>query len=377
MERVAIVGAGPIGRATAAFLAHHGHQAGLWSPSGRSTASLLPVAGEPGRIWLTYEGALSGREAITRIADAPSLADYPVVVIAVPAHAYPSVLPQVVRSLRGDQLIIVSGALSLVPLWIRDRMVERNEAPVVAAWGTTLATARVSPTADVKINTVRARFDVAAVPAAAGEAALRACRDLFGDRFSLADNLLAVALTNVNPIAHAAETLPNLTRIDRAEDWPLFHYLTPAAARICASLDRERLAIAQGFGLTVRSIEEHYALSYHVERGDIATIAEAIHAKYQGPLGPKTLEHRYVLEDVPYGLVFFEALARCAGLEAQHMSAAVTLLSSACGRDFRDGNPLLADLGLEGIGPATLLERCRSGQAIGASQRVAPPSALK
>jgi opine dehydrogenase len=360
-QKVAIVGGGPIGRATAAFLAHHAHQAGIWSPTGRSTASLARVPGDTGRVWLSYEGALSGREAVTRIGDAKTLADYPIVVIAVPGHAYPSVLPVVVQSLRGDQLVIVSGALSLAPLWIRDRMAERNQAPVVAAWGTTLATARASQSADVKINTIRARFDVAAVPAAAGDSVLATCSNLFGDRFSLADNLLGVALSNVNPIAHAAETLPNLTRIDRAEDWPLFHYLTPAAARICSALDRERLEIARAFGLTVRSIEEHYELSYHVPRGEIAQIAEAIHAKYQGPLGPKTLEHRYVLEDVPYGLVFYETLARCAGVDAENISASIALLSSACGRDFRRDNSLLADLALEGARPAEILERCRTG----------------
>lgn len=362
MKRVAIVGAGPVGRATASFLAHHGHEVGLWSPSGRSTASLDPVPGEGGRVWLTCEGALAGRQAIAKIGDARALGDYEIVVIAIPGHAYPSVLPTVVESLRGDQLIIVSGALSLVPLWLRDALVARGEMPAVAAWGTTFATARRSSTADVMINTIRARFDMAAVPASAGPAALDACRELFGDRFSLSDNILAVALANVNPIAHAAETLPNLTRIDRAEDWPLFYYLTPAAARICGAMDGERQAIARSFGLTVRSIEEHYALSYHVARGGIAEMAEAIHAKYPDPPGPKTLEHRYVLEDVPYGLVFFEALARSAGLEVGHISAAITLLSCACSRDFRRENRLLADLALEHTSPAEILERCRTGE---------------
>jgi opine dehydrogenase len=78
------------------------------------------------------------------------------------------------------------------------------------------------------------------------------------------------------------QTLPNLTRIDRREDWPLFHYLTESGARICAALDAERLRVAAAFGAKVRSIEEHYRLSYHVDGADIAGIAEAIHAKYQG-----------------------------------------------------------------------------------------------
>ena len=111
----------------------------------------------------------------------------------------------------------------------------------------------------------------------------------------------------------------------------------------------------------VRSIEEHYRLSYHVDGADIAAIAEAIHAKYQGPLGPKTLEHRYVLEDVPFGLVVIEALARCAGVDVPNVSGSITLLSSACGRDFRADNPLLANLAVDRSTPGQLLARCRAG----------------
>ena len=360
MEHVAIVGAGPVGRATAAYLAHHGFEAGLWSPSGRSTAALASVHGSADRVWLSYEGALEGRQAVTRITDAAALTDYPTLVIAVPGNAYPTVLPQVAQRLRSGQLVIVSGVLSLAPLWLRERAAASGERPLVAGWGTTLATARVSPTADVRINTIRTRFDMAAVPAAEGETALRACTHLFGDRFALADNLLAVVLANVNPVAHAASVLPNLTRIDRGEDWPLFHYITPAAARLSAALDAERRAVARGFGLEVRSIEEHYALSYHVEGSGIAAIAEAIHLKYPDPPGPKTLEHRYVLEDVPYGLVVYETLARVAGVDVPHTSAAITLLSCACGRDFRGDNPILADLAVGGTS-ADLLERCGAG----------------
>jgi opine dehydrogenase len=360
--RVAVVGAGPIGRATAAYLVHHGHEAGIWSPSGRSLERIAADPAQPDRLLLTHEGALEGRASIARIASAAALRDYEVVLIALPGHAYPAVLPAVVETLSSGQLVIVSGALSLVPLWIRSRLKARGVQPAaVVGWGTTLATARRSPRADVYVNTLRTRFDMAALPSAASESALATCRALFDDRFNLADDVLAVALANVNPVAHAAEVIPNLTRIDRQEDWLLFQNLTPSGARILAALDAERLLIAKAFGKRVRGIEEHYRLSYHVEGADIAAIAEAIHRKYPDPPGPKTLEHRYVIEDVPYGLVFLEALARCAGIESPNVSGSIALLSSARGRDFRAGNRLLAELRIADSSPAELLSRCRTG----------------
>jgi opine dehydrogenase len=362
--KVAIVGAGAIGRATAAYLAHHGHAAALWSPSGRGTAGLLREAqaagagGQRGR--LTYDGALTGVADVGVILDPRELAEAEVVVIALPGDAYPTVLPKILPYLHAAQTVIVSGALSLVPLWMHERL-RATGAPPIAAWGTTLGTARLGADRDhgrVQINTIRAQFEVAAIPVAAGEAVLAVCRTLFGDRFRLVGNLLETALVNINPEAHAAEVIPNLSRIDKREPWMLFDCLTASGACLLEAMDLERLAVARAFGLEVRTVQEHYHLSYHVPLGSIAEIAAAIHARYQGPPGPTTLDHRYVREDMPFGLAFFEALARVAGVATPLTSASVTLLSAACGRDLRADNPLLADLAIEDVTPAVLLARC-------------------
>lgn len=331
----------------------------IWSPSGRGCAALAARSNVSGRGVIESTGVISGRAEIA-ILDAPqAVADYEAIVIALPGHAYAAVLPAVLRHIGSDQVVIASGALSLVPLWIHERAGAGQTRPTVAGWGTTLCTARRADNADVEINTLRATFEVAAIPAACGQSVLALCRSLFGERFRLAPNLLTTALSNVNPVAHAAEALPNLTRMERGEPWFLFECMTPAAARIAEAIDRERLAIARAFGLEVRSLAEHYHLSYHVPRGSVAEIAAAIHARDGAPPGPKTLEHRYVLEDVPYGLVFYETLARLAGVAVPVMSAAITFAGAAYGRNFREENLLLADLALNCLTPAALLARCR------------------
>ena len=356
-KTVAIVGAGPIGRATAAYLAHHGTSVALWSPTGKSTQALMQGMAN-GRGRLAYEGALKGEADIGIIADATALRAFDVVLIALPGHAYPAVLPQVIPHLHAAQTVIVSGALSLSPLWIHERAGEPGARPVVASWGTTLATARHAGANAVYINTLRSTFEVAAIPAAACDHALALCRELFGDRFVPVSNLLVTALLNVNPVAHAASVLPNLTRIEKRENWPLFDSLTLAAARIGEAIDAERQAIARGFGFNVRSLHEHTHLSYHVPLAGYAEMAAAIHAKYGGPPGPVTLEHRYIVEDMPYGLTCYEALARIVAVATPNLSAAITLISTAVGRDLRRDNPLLAELNIANAARDALLARC-------------------
>jgi opine dehydrogenase len=360
MSAVAIVGAGAIARASAALLAGRGHAAALWSPSGAGTAALA-AGPAPGRRRLRYDGCLSGVADVGVLGDPAALSGYDTVLIALPGHAYHAVLPRVVPHLRAAQTVIVSGALSLVPLWLHERSGRPGARPTIAAWGTTLATARLPDPAGVQINTVRASFEVAAIPAAARDDALALCRDLFGERFTPAASVLETALLNVNPVAHAAEVLCNLTRIDKRERWPLFDCLTPSAARIGEAIDAERQAVARGFGFEVRSIHEHTHLSYHVPLASYAEMAAAIHATLGSPAGPTTLEHRYVLEDMPFGLAFYEALARIVRVPVPHTAAALTLIGAACGRDLRAGNPLLPQLGLERLSAAALLRRCTGG----------------
>ncbi|MCC6531561.1 MAG: NAD/NADP octopine/nopaline dehydrogenase family protein [Burkholderiales bacterium] len=358
MTTVAVLGAGPIGRMTAAFLASQGHAAAIWSPSGQGSAPLAARSNLRGRGVIEYTGALRGRAEVAVLDVAEAVADYEVIVVALPGHAYAGVLPAILEHVGADHVVIASGALSLLALWIHERAGAGTARPTVVSWGTTLGTARRVDDADVEINTLRSSFELAAIPAARGESALRLCESLFGARFRLVPNVLTTALSNINPVAHAAEALPNLTRMERAEHWFLFDCLTPAAARIAEAIDRERLAIARAYGLEVRSLEEHYHLSYHVPRGSVAEIAAAIHARDGAPPGPKTLEHRYLLEDMPYGLVFYEALARLAGVAVPVMSAAITFAGAAYARDFRCENSLLADLALDRLTPAALLARC-------------------
>lgn len=355
---LAIAGGGLIGRATAALAHRRGQRVALWSPSGGGWSAR---SASGGMLALRYAGAVEGEAMVEALADSAALAAFETVLLAVPGNAYPAVLPRLLDGLRDGQLVVVSGALSLAPLWLYERARARGIALTVASWGTTLCTARRSAVADVEIGSIRARFEMAAIPAAGAAAALEHCRQLFGDLFNPVDSILATLLSNVNPVAHAAEVLPNLTRIECGEDWPLFRYLTPAAARIGEAIDAERIAIAEAFGLKVRSVHEHTHLSYHVPLATYGEMAAAVHAKVGSPSGPTSFGHRYLVEDIPYGLVFYEAMGRIAGVPTPNASGTIALLSSACARDFRADNPLLADLGVAAEAVAALLARCRGG----------------
>lgn len=352
--RLAIIGAGPIAGLSAAIAAGNGHQVALWPPRGAPRLG----ATRGGRLRYSCRGAVEAEIDVELLADADLLAGWEVLLLAIPADAYVTVLRPLIPRLGNARTVICGGALSLVPLWLAEGAARAGGAPDIIAWGTTLGTGRILPDRSLQVGTVRSRFEQAALPAGRGEAMLALSTSLFGDRFAAAPSLLVPLLSNINPVAHAGQVIPNLSRIDRAEAWQLFANFTQSGAAIAEAIDAERVAVAAAFGVSVRSLATHYHLSYHVPPGPVAALATAIEAGGRGPRGPATLAHRYLDEDVPFGLVVYEALGRLAAVPTPILSAAVTLLGCAAGKSFRAMNPILDELGIRHASMAALETRC-------------------
>lgn len=340
--RVSILGAGAIAYGAAAYLAQAGHDPMLWSPSGKSTAAL--AAGAPLVAVNAIEGTFPVRVA-RDCADAVTNAD--VVMIALPGYGHKLALDQAAPHLRDGQTVIVSSHASFGALYLSKLLAARGVSVPIVVWGTTLTTGRLRSPTEVAVATVRQKLDVATLPETASEAGHALCTALFGDRFVKRDGLLAIALSNLNPQNHLGIALCNLTRMERGEQWGQGENITPAVGRLIEALDDERLAIAATFGLSVRTVKEHFSLSFHVPMGTVSEMNQEMHRQGRGGLGPATLDTRYVLEDVPFGLVPTALLGRLSGRPATLHEAGIAMFSAAYGRDLNADNDLLPELGLE------------------------------
>jgi opine dehydrogenase len=212
VSRVAVLGARGIGCGAVALLSEHGQAPTLWSPSGRGTAAFAD--GTP----LQAEGCLTGRYALATAADcAAALHDADAVMLAVPGYGHRAVLDHVAAHLRPDQPVIISSHMSFSALYLAQRLAARGIPAPIAAWGTTITTGQRRPGPSVRVSNIRDKVDVAALPAAHGDALTDLCRELFGDRFVPREDLIAVSLSNVNPQNHLGIAFCNFTRIEKAE----------------------------------------------------------------------------------------------------------------------------------------------------------------
>ena len=281
--KVAILGTGGIGLGYAAFLHEAGHEPVLWSPSGAGVKPFLNGAE------LVATGAVSTRFRPALATDPAFVIDAEAVIVAVPAYGYRRVFDAVAPHIPASAIVIISAHLSLAARHLARRLAQRGVEPAVLAWGTTALMGRKTAPAAVEIGGVRREIDLAATAPAAAQAGLTGCVALFGDRFRLHDDLMAIQLGNLNPPIHLASVLCNLTRIERGEEWGNYDGITPAVGRLIEALDRERLAVAAACGVDVRSVERHYQLTFGFPPGqNVAEMAAEVHRRRGGPPGPKT-----------------------------------------------------------------------------------------
>jgi opine dehydrogenase len=354
--RVAILGAGAIAYGCAAFLCREGHEPVLWSPSGKRAKAL--AGGEP----LVAKGAVEGRfHPHVAASCEEALRGAAAVLVALPANGHKLVMDAAAPHLRPDQTVLISSHSSFGGLYLSKLLVRRGVAVPIVAWGTTVTAGRQEGDACVNVAVVRSKVDAAVLPVSAAGPALALCRTLFGDRFVERPDMLAIALSNLNPQNHMGIALCNFTRMEKGEQWGQNDNITDGVGRLLEALDAERLAIAAAAGYEVRTIQQHYHLSFHVPPGPVAEMSRTIAARGGGGYGPTTADTRYVLEDVPYGLVPTALLGRLTGAAARLHEAGTRIFSALYGRDLAADNNLLPELGLDAISIEGLRQLAREG----------------
>ena len=264
-----------------------------------------------------------------------------------PSNGYRLVFDAMAPHLLADQIVLISGHLSFGALYLAKRLAERGMMVPIVVWGTTVTTGRKRGGAEVHVNNLRKKVDIATMPLSAAARGLAVCQALFGDRFMARNDLLALAVSNLNPQNHMGIALCNLTRMERGESWSQNENLTDAVGRLMEALNAERLAIAAKLGVAVRTIRERYSLSFNVPPGTVGEIARHMHERGDAMFGPTSLDTRYVLEDVPFGLVPTAKLGRLVGAPATLHEAGAAILSAAYGRDLAAENDLLPAIGFD------------------------------
>jgi opine dehydrogenase len=180
-----------------------------------------------------------------------------------------------------------------------------------------------------------------------------------------AKNVLETGLRNLNTVVHAPIMIHNAGWLEKTKGDFLFYWdgCTPGVGHTAEAVDRERLALGRRLGLKLTPVIGVSLEWYGHEgaKGDSLYEVLSTNPVYVKDTAPPTLHHRFLLEDIPFGMVPMESLGRIAGVPTPVTSAIITLASELTQIDFRSEARDLKYLGLDRMGVDRLKKLVNQG----------------
>lgn len=369
---VAVLGASHGGLALAGYLSQQGHSVALWN---RSPERVAPVAQKRG-IQLASPGSVAEHVPIPLATShiAAALAGVRVVLVAVPACAHGDIARECAAHLRPGQAVLLMPGRTGGTLEFRRALRDSGcRARILLGEANTFPFAArcVGPGSAVIYGT-KAEVLAAALPANQTPDLLAACRP-FLPMLRPARSALHTGLANLGAILHPVITLLNADRIERGESFDFYREgVTATVAAVLAAADAERLRVARAYAVPACSLRDWIARAYdhHAE-----TIYDAVagNPAYVGIKAPTTLAHRYLLEDVPTGLIPLLELGKAAGLNLPVLTALVERSRMLLGKHRWQRQRTLATLGLDRLNARSIRAYVEQGR-LPATPRTAWPA---
>jgi opine dehydrogenase len=169
-----------------------------------------------------------------------------------------------------------------------------------------------------------------------------------------APNILYTGFTNANAMLHVANCVANAGRIESGDSYKFYaEGVTPAVARLYEAINAERVAVAAALGASVPTLADWFDRVYGVREATLVQTCQRLTYNSDGPYQatgtPKSLDHKFITEDVPTGLIPMSALGAAAGVATPAIDALVELVRRMTGKDFAADARTLDRLGLSGM----------------------------
>jgi opine dehydrogenase len=363
IHTIAIIGAGNGGCAAAAQLSQRGFDIRLYGRSPGTTAPLAKIGG------VEYEGVLGEGFAklalITNDAGA-AIAGADLVLIMAPTHAHEDVARTIALHISDQQLVMAAPGhtLLLIPNAIRQMggqlggYCDSSSLPFIC---------RKSAPEQIRITRVAQILYFAAFPGDRLDEVAERVRPVF-PHIQPRPSLLHTVFPYTNAIHHPPALLLNVGRVE-STGGDYHHYydgITPSVGRLIDALDAERVGVAAGLGVAIERLPDFFfRMGYTNAAGrDGGTAYSVFHNSEPNRFirAPATIDHRFLNEDVPYGLVALAELGRLAGVATPCADAVIDIASIVAARPYRREGLTLERMGIAGMNAAQALALLETGQ---------------
>ncbi len=354
----AIIGGGNGGQSLAGHLALMGFSVRLYDIFPETVEAIRSQGG------ITVEGAVDGFGPLERVTTdmQEALEGADIVMVVAPAVAHRTIAADCAPFLVDGMIVFVhpgatGGALEFKKVFDDHGCQHRV---TIAEANSLLYACRSPKPGYASIFGIKKQLQVAAFPASDTSRVLQLLTRAFPQMVA-AKNVMETSLGNPNAMMHPAPSLLNTSLIESGRDW-LYYWdgITPSVGAFVEAMDRERIALAEAFGLKLPPIVQWYRLAYEVAGDTLSEVVKQNRA-YAEVKGQQTLRTRYILEDVPTGLVPMVSLGRLLGVDVSRMETIVQLAQYVLGEDLTTGGRTVESLGLDGLSVAQIRNFLETG----------------
>lgn len=344
---VTIIGAGNSGLAMAAHLSLNGHSVCLWNRSLNILENIISAGEET----IYAEGVVNGKAKLDLITgDIEEAVNFSkVIMVTTPADAHSNIAMLSAPYLTEDHIIVLNPGRCFGAVDFLKKLSDQKckNLPTVAETQTILYTCRKIPPNRSLILALKKKVLISSVNYKDTIKVMENLPDCIKPYFHPAESLLETSLGNVGMILHCLPVLMNVGWIENKKTSFKYYYdgITPSIAKLLEKIDNERLDVAGCLGLTIPSLSEWLETTYGVSGETLYDKIQSVES-YRTIEALDTLQHRYLLEDIPFGLVPTEDIGKQMGLSMKITTLIIELANEIFGFDFREKGRTIKSLGI-------------------------------
>lgn len=334
--RVTVIGCGNAGLVHAAKLVEHGHEVCLLKTSNTRAVfyeEMYRVGGYfvsddtnegNGMLWECQPTMITRDEA-----KAVKFADVIMVMCVTTRHW--DVAQRIAPYVRDGQII------ALVPGYMGSLIFKKyiKKDVIYAEWETTAYNGRIIDNKYVSITFRNVRNAISTLPVRVTDKIVKTFASLFPNTCYARKNILESTMHQPNMVLHPIGMIFSASKIESSNGnfWMYKEAYTPSVINTINEFDKAKNAILRAFNCTPVSFFKDDEW-----RGDEDTTIDPIEAflsfgEYSNK-GPASLYHRYLIEDVPMGLVLFVSIAEAIGVDASFQRGLISMASALLNQNF-------------------------------------------
>ena len=351
--KIAVLGGGHGCYAAAADLAEAGHEVRLWRRDG---AALAPVVEAGGIVLVDERGRREVAIAMATADLGAALRGAELIVVPSPAIAQADIARAMAPHLQDGQVVFLPPGT--FGSFVMARIVRAQGSRTEVAWaetGTLPYLARKLGPREVRVTIRAVRLPTGVYPSRGAEKALAVIGRAYPSVHGCGD-ALSGALMNAGPVIHPPLMVMNAAPLQHFDRWDIHAEGTqPAVRAVTDRLDLERIAVreALGYGAPHYPLADHYANDRWMYGDAHKKLVKSGDWREPVPLR----EHRYMTEDVVFGLAFLVSVARWARVPAPVAEGLLALAGAILNKDLLRGERTLESLGLASLSRDELMKR--------------------